>query len=339
MKKTKVLVTGGAGFIGRSVVEKLVETGKFDVALIDKTDPRRSPFPFPSVVKVFIGDLTNQQDVEKALQNIQIVVHLAADIGAMSYMDEYPADILQRNAMIDSIVYPAMVKAGVKTVLYSSSSMVFQQAKKMPYIEKDLHEIPTPANIYGFSKLLGEYFCRAYYQQYGLNYVIVRYHNVYGSGESSKFKVQSSELIVDKISGYIHVIPALIEKVLSGQYPVEILSNSKDSTRPFTYIDDAVEATVRLAEEAVIQNKQVLREDFNIGPKTATNIIDLAKLIWKIYGDGRPFQYILIPVESTTAIKREMDPSKIERVIGWKTRVGLEEGVRRLGKWMRENGR
>ena len=124
--------------------------------------------------------------------------------------------------------------------------MVFQHAPQFPYTEEDLTKINPPTNIYGASKLVGEYFCRAFNAQFGLPYVIVRYHNIYGPGESAK----------GEEPGDIHVIPALIEKVVSGHYPIELLGDP-EATRPFTYVDDAVKATFMIIESALKNDEKV----------------------------------------------------------------------------------
>jgi len=320
----KILVTGGSGYVGSRVTNVLVKRG-FDVAIADKVDPTVRKLKFPKEIEVRLGDLRDSTVASRAVFGIETIVHLAANIGPLTYMHEHQAEILQENTAIDAALYPAMVEAGVRTVIYSSSSMVFQRSTVYPYKESDLAKINPPTNVYGLSKLIGEYFCRSFHEQHGLNYVIMRYHNIYGPGEDSK----------GSTPGDIHVIPALVEKVLSGQYPLELLGNP-EATRPFTYVDDTVEATVRLVEEAVAGNPEVLNTDFNIGPREATKILDLAKLIWEILGGDRPFKYKVKATEAVTADQREMNPEKIERVIGWEPKMPLEEGIKIVADWIRE---
>jgi nucleoside-diphosphate-sugar epimerase len=339
----RILVTGGAGYVGSRVARVLDKKG-FAVRVIDRV--QNSDFRGQNLgIEEVVGDLRDKGLLLKVLKRVDLVVHLAANIGSMSYMDNYPADILADNASIDSVLYPALITAGVKKILYSSSSMVFQHPHDFPYQESDMSTIHLPTNVYGFSKLIGEYFCRAFHEQYGLEYVIVRYHNIYGPGEKSKISDLPAALPAGRqgsrhqikdanTSGFIHVLPALLEKVLSGQYPLELLGGIND-TRPFTYIDDAVDATVLLVEQLLQNNMKVINEDFNIGPKAATKILDLAELIWKLYGDSRPFEYVVRDVKTTTAKRREMDPRKIREAIGWEAAVSLEEGVKRTGEWMK----
>lgn len=323
-KRAKIFVTGGAGVVGRAVVAELVKNEQFHVVVFDKFHPKEKNLPFAKEATYIVGDIKNKKDLVGVLLGVDVVLHLAADIGALQYMEDLQADILTENASIDAVLYPALVDAEVKTLIYSSSSMVFQHAHVYPYKESDLATTPPPTNVYGFSKLLGEYFCRSFAKQYGLQYVIMRYHNIYGGEESVK----------GEGAGYLHVIPALIEKVKSGQYPIEILG-SPDDTRPFTHIDDAVSATVRLVEEVVSHNPQVINQDFNIGQSKANSIFEAATVIWQEFGDGREFQFVSKEVQSDTAKRREMTAAKITAVTGWEAQVSLEEGIKALAKQMK----
>lgn len=325
MKKNnfQILVTGGSGYVGSRVAKKLFDLG-YSVSIIDKVSPSQRRLSLPQGINVIVGDLRDRLVTQQVLKNIDLVVHLAANIGSLAYMNDHQAEILQENTAIDATLYPALIDANVKTIIYSSSSMVFQKSTIYPYREEDALRIHPPTNVYGMSKLIGEYFCRAYHEQYGLSYVIMRYHNIYGEGEDSK----------GSTPGDIHVIPALIEKVLKGQYPLEILGNP-DATRPFVYIDDAVEATIKLIEAVTQDSKRVINEDFNIGSDKAIKILDLAKLIWKISGDRRPFKYRLITTTAITADKREMYPTKIKKIVGWKPDISLEEGIKKVFQWLR----
>lgn len=318
-KKNSILVTGGAGYVGSRVAEQLTKKGH-NVRIIDKRKYKTS-----SKIEFVHGDIRDKQATNKALQNIDLVVHLAANIGPLTYMQNHQAEILEENSAIDSVLYPAMVENKIRKIVYSSSSMVFQHIEKQPYIEEDIDRINPPSNVYGFSKLIGEYFCKAFYEQYGINYVILRYHNIYGPGEDSK----------GSTPGDIHVIPALVEKVLSGQYPLEILGYPH-STRSFVYVDDAVEATVRLSEAALELNPQVINQDFNVGSSNAISILELAERIWKLLGDERPFKYKIVNSTANTAFRREMKGGKIKKAISWEPKMNLDEGIKVVAKWIKQ---
>jgi len=270
------------------------------------------------------GDLRDPSFTKSALADAHTILHLAANIGSLTYMHEHQAEILQENAAIDASVYPAALDADKPCIIYSGSSMAFQGSTVFPYREEDLSKAFIPTNVYGMSKLVGEYFSRAYFSQYQMPYVILRYHNIYGPGEDSK----------GATPGDIHVLPALIEKVLSGQYPLELLGG-EDATRSFTYVDDAVAATVAIVEKAVQRDREVINTDFNVGTSEVTRIVDAAKLVWELLGDGKPFQYLVKETKAITAVRREMIAEKIERATGWHTTVSLREGILKTAEWIR----
>lgn len=327
IKESKpILITGGCGYIGSRLALLLDKKGR-KVVVVDKATPEERGINFPESIEFRHGDLTNKAIALQAVKGVGTIIHLAANIGALTYMHKHQAEIIQENSAIDANIYPAAVKEKVERIIYSSSSMVFQHSSKFPYKEEDLPKINPPTNIYGMSKLVGEYFCRAFYEQFGLPYVILRYHNVYGPGESSKAEEP----------GEIHVIPALIEKVLRGQYPIELLGDP-EATRPFTFIDDAVEATLLITELALRNDKRVLNNDFNIGPGETLKIVDLAKIIWETLGDDRPFKYRVVETKAVTAKRREMSPQKIKEIIGWEPKTKLREGIIRTAEWIKARG-
>lgn len=319
----KVIVTGGTGYVGSRAVEALTKRG-VSVVAVDIVTPEKRGITFSSGIEFRQADLREPRQAAEALRDAQVVLHLAADIGSLTYMHDHQAEILTNNAAIDAAVYPALVKNNIPWVIYSSSSMVFQHPPKYPYTEEHVKEIRPPTNVYGFAKLAGEYFCQSYAQQYGLNFTVIRYHNIYGPGEDSK----------GATPGDIHVIPALLEKIFKGQYPLEILGDPQ-STRPFTFVDDAVEATVEIVLRACAEDSIVKNADFNIGNDRYYTILELAELMWKEYGDGRPFAYVSIETKANTALRREVDISKIRTHIGWEPKTSLEEGLKPTAEWIR----
>ncbi len=318
-----ILITGGTGYVGSRVAQKLATEG-YRVIVADKVKPEERGIVFHPLIEFRHGDLRIPENSQKAVKGVGLVLHLAANIGPLTYMHEHQAEIIQENSAIDAAFYPACVAEGVEAVIYSSSSMVFQHAPHYPYQEKDVVNILPPTNVYGFSKLNGEYFCYSYKEQYGLPYVIIRYHNIYGPGEDSK----------GSTPGDIHVIPALVEKTLKGQYPLELIGNP-EATRPFTYVDDAVDTTIKIIKLALKKDSRIINNDFNIGSKEVLKISDLAEKIWRIVGDNRPFQYVVKPTKAITAERREMDTSKIFSVNIWQPQVSLEEGIKKTAEWIR----
>lgn len=318
-----LLVTGGCGYVGRRVVTQLANQG-YKVVVVDKISPQERKIDFPKGVEFRKADLRVKEEAERALKGADYILHLAANIGSLAYMDKYKADIIQENCAIDSNVYPICVRYGVKGIVYSSSSMVFQHPPKFPYDEKDIAKINPPSNIYGFSKLIGEYCCKAYHSQYNLPYVIFRYHGIYGPGEAPKGTGPSD----------IHVIPALIDKIaIKKQYPVELVGDPK-SSRSFVYIDDAVDATIKIIDQVIKKNKKVINQEFNIADSNHITIEDLAKIVWNIAGHEKPFQYVHIPSTHNTALRREVDITKAKNDLGWSPTTPLKEGIKKTTEWI-----
>lgn len=320
-------ITGGCGYVGSRVALGLISRG-FQVVVVDKATPEERGVTFPSGVEYRRAELTNLEEAEAALHDAKVVFHFAANIGPVNYMWERQAEILWENTAIDSVVYPVLRASGCELVFYSSTSMVFQHAPHFPYTEADLRATPAPTNVYGFSKYVGEYFCRSFREQYKtLNYVILRYHNIYGPGEDSK----GSSL------GDIHVIPALLEKVFRGQYPLQLIG-SGEATRPFTYIDDAVDMTLCLFDEAIKGNSAVLNTDFNVASEGAVSIKQLGELIWSLYGDERPFAYHEEETDASrhTSFYREADTKKLQTIIRCDPKLTLEQGIMQTAQWVKE---
>jgi UDP-glucose 4-epimerase len=331
-KKNKTIcITGGAGYVGSRVALELAKRGHA-VVVIDIATPVERGIEFPKEIEFRKHDLRIPTEANAALRGADIVLHLAADIGSLTYMHDHQADIIANNSLIDAAAYPAMVANGVGCAIYSSSSGVFQHPPKFPYSEEDIGAIRPPSNVYFFSKLAGEYFASAFAVQHGLPFTILRYHNIYGPGEDTK----------GSTPGDIHVIPALLEKVLSGQYPLEFLGDP-DATRPFVFVDDAVEATVEIVVRAATGDESILYEDFNVGNGTHHSILELGEIIWKKFGDGRPFKYVVAHTDANTAHRREVNIEKIKRHIGWEPQISLEEGLAKTAEWIKrrksEHGR
>ena len=167
--------------------------------------------------------------------------------------------------------------------------------------------------------MVGEYYCRAYSEEYGVPYVICRPFNAYGPGERA-----------DNEPGIAHVIPDLIEKVLRGDYPLPIFG-SGDQTRCFTYRTDVAEGICLAGTTPAAEN-----EDFNIGVSTPVSIRDLAEKIWKYAGRSEPLKLEHLTPLDHDIQTRVPDTSKAERILGWRPQVDIDEGLQRTIAWLRE---
>lgn len=316
-KSDKIVVTGGCGFIGSEVVKNLTEKG-YEVQVVDNLSKPESSVK--EGYKFIKCDLTNKKATNDAFKGMGICINLAAKIGGIGYFHKYPATILSENNKIYSSTFEAAVNNGLKRMVYISSSMVFESATKFPSREGDVEKIPPPVSSYGFSKLIGEQYCKAFWDEYKLPFSICRPFNAYGVNEYPGEEV-----------GYAHVIPDLIKKILSGQYPLELLGDGKQ-VRCFTHVSDLAEGIT-----AVMESEKAINDNFNIADPNPITMLDLAKLLWGIIGVKKPFKVKNMPGFKFDIKKRIPDTKKIEKILKWKTKMPLEKGLVEVVEWIKKS--
>lgn len=316
-RSVKILVTGGAGFIGSEVVKQLLQKG-YSVKVAD--DLSKIEVKVPKGCKFVRVDLTDKKETLKVMSGMDYCIHLAAKIGGIGYFHKYPATILSENNKLYSSVFEAAVEKKIKRLVYVSSSMVFESTNKFPSRESDIKKIPPPISAYGFSKLTGEEYCEAFRDEYGLKYTICRPFNSYGINEAPGDEV-----------GYAHVIPDLIKKLLSGQYPLEMLGNGKQ-TRCFTHVSDIARGIIMAMESKKAEN-----EDFNIGTEEETKMLDLAELLFKLCDINKPFKVKLVPGFKYDIKRRVPSNSKARKILGWKPEKKLAEELPIIINWIKAN--
>lgn len=315
MKSLKFLVTGGCGFIGSEVVKHLLKKGCY-VRVVDNLSKPESKVK--SGYEFIKADLTDSVVANKVFSGIDICINLAAKIGGIGYFHQYPATILSENNKIYSATFESAAKNKIKRMVYISSSMVFESANKFPSKEKDLHKIPPPVTSYGFSKLCGEWYCRAFWDEYRLPYSICRPFNAYGVNEYPGEEI-----------GYAHVIPDLIKKIFNLQYPLELLGDGQQ-TRCFTHVSDLANGIITVA-----LSKKAVNKDFNIANLQEIKMIDLAQLLWKLCGQKRKFKVKYVSGFPYDIRRRVPDVSKIKKILGWQPKVKLEDGLKEVINWLK----
>ncbi len=311
-----IVVTGGLGFIGSAVVKQLTARGH-EVRVVDDLSKGQTPGA-GGRHEFLIADLRDPAAADQALDGSEICFHLAAKIGGIGYFHKYPATILHDNGLMLASVFNAARRYGTK-VVYVSSSMVFERADVFPTPEDAVSSSPPPVTHYGFSKLVGEYYCRAFNEEWSVPYVICRPFNAYGPGERAEHE-----------PGIAHVIPDLIEKVTRGDYPLAIFG-SGDQTRCFTYVSDVAEGICLAGTDPNAEN-----QDFNIGVNTPVSIRELAEKIWRYTGRTEPLKLEHLTPLNHDIQTRVPDTSKAERIFGWRPSVDIDEGLQRTIAWLRE---
>lgn len=316
MAKGLVVVTGGCGFIGSEVVRVLLQKD-YRVRVVDnRSKAGQTP---PVGVEFVEADLTDPRTARQAFEGSEYCIHLAAKIGGIGYFHKYPATILSENDRICSSVFEAAVAHRLRQMVYVSSSMVFESTDRFPSSEKDLATSPPPISAYGFSKLVGEWYCRAYWEEFRLPYTVLRPFNAFGINEAP-----------EEEPGVAHVIPDLVKKMLEGQDPLEILGDG-EQRRCFTHVRDIAEAF-----PLVLGNDRARNEDFNLGSERETSIKELARLLHRLIRPEQPFRLRSLPAYEFDVRRRVPEVTKARTVLGWHARISLEEGLPEVVEWLRE---
>src|SRR5262249_37928952 len=197
--------------------------------------------------------------------------------------------------------------------------MVLEEAELFPTAEEYLGRCPTPVSAYGFSKLTGEVYCRAAHDEHGLPFTIARPFNAYGPGE-----------LPDDEPGIAHAVPDLINKVLSGQRPLQIFG-SGEQTRTLTHIDDIAVGIIAAMSARAGEN-----QDFNISASEELSVAEIARIVWEACGED-PEAFELERVESFDVDVQRRWPSveKARELLGWEARIGVRDGIASTVQWLR----
>lgn len=305
----KCLVTGGAGFIGSNLVDRLLAEG-CHVRVLDNlsTGNQSNLDPVLSQIEWIEGDITDEAAVRKAMEGVDYVFHMAANRAVGRSVD----DPRQNNEVNISGTLQLLLAArdfGVKRFIFSSSSSIYGDTHKFPSQETDL---PQPESPYGASKVMGEYYCKIFSKLYGLDTVSLRYFNVFGERQNPESK-------------YSCVIPILVDAMVNGHSP-EIHWDGKQS-RDFAHVDNIVHANI-LAMRA----SQLNGEAFNITCHEELSILDILERLEKImskksapprFTEKRPGD-----VRRTLA-----DISKARNILGFEPVTYFDEGLSKTTAW------
>jgi len=305
----KILITGGAGSIGLVVASSLLDEGH-DVTIFDLAE-QIERVKIPNGIKVFKGSILDTVAIHHALQGNEYVVHLAARLGVKRTEVERLACLhININGMVN--ILETSVKEGVKKVLFSSSSEVYGEQAKMPITETSP---VNPISVYAVTKLVGEEYLRAYKKQYGLDYTIIRFFNVYGPAQVGQF-----------------VMKKFIAAAKQEQPPT--IYGEGDQIRCFCHVKDASAGVIK-----ALFSPQASEEVINIGNDLEqVSMLALAEKVISLSGkDLRPKKISF--AESDREVEREIFhriPSikKARSLLGYSPKISLDEGIDELLKNM-----
>jgi UDP-glucose 4-epimerase len=307
MRNRKVLVTGGAGFIGSNLVKYLAENGNSVTVLDNFMSGYRSNLEPYSSIKIIEGDVRDKTAVEKAMQGVEVVFHLAASVGNKRSI-ERPLIDAEINVLGTLQVLEAARKEGVRKIVTSSSAAIFGELKTIPIKEDHPLEPDTP---YGCTKLCEEKLCLTYAKLYSIEAVCLRYFNVYGPNQ--------------RIDAYGNAIPIFVFNMLRNE-PITIFGDG-EQTRDFVHVDDVVQANIRAADSIGVSGAFNIASGKSISIKNLIKIITRGNNTTKIgYGPIRPGD-----VRDSLA-----DLSSAQQIIGYKPTIDLETGIEEYIKWARK---
>ncbi len=293
---TKVLVVGGAGFIGSHLSQALVDQD-FDVHVLDNLSGGRRE-RVPSGATLHIADICNLAAIKPLFEKVDTVFHLAA-LPRVPYSIEYPIETNEANITGTLNVLLAARDAGVRRLIYSASSSAYGDQSTLPLTEGMKAE---PKHPYGVQKYVGEIYTRVFSEVYNLSTVSLRYFNVYGPGQSAD-------------GPYAAAIVKFIEQRLARE-PITVVGDGSQ-TRDFTHVSDVVRANILAMESPSVGKGEVI----NIGAGRNFSIAQIAGII------GGDIAYLPARPEAQHSLA---DISKAESLLGWKPQVSLEEGLAEL---------
>ena len=296
----KILVTGGAGFIGSNLVDRLIKDGH-EVSVIDNLSTGKRENLNPNAVFNEI-DICDFEKIKPVFQGVDYVFHLAA-LPRVPVSVEDPIGTSQTNIMGTVNVFKAGADNKVKRIIFASSSSVYGDQEKFPLAE-DMS--PRPISPYALQKLIGEQFGGLFTDLYEMPIISLRFFNIYGPRN-------------DPESDYSLVIAKFLKQNSQGR-PLTIFGDG-EQTRGFCYIDDLLEALVKtMASEKLKGGERI-----NIANKNSYSVNYLAKLI------SDKVEYL--PLRKGDVLHTKADISLAKELLGWEPKISFEEGVEKTKQW------
>jgi len=310
-----VLITGGASFIGSSILDRLIERGARVRAVDDLSSGRLDNIRghlAAGKIEFFQADLREPGVARAAVKGIDTIFHLAADHGGRGYVDLHQAGPAS-NFFLDGLIFAEALKAGVRKVVFASSGCVYpnflqSDTAKEIYLTEDLTKGPNDAdNMYGWAKLMAEFTLQAYVREHGLKAASCRYFTVYGPRGVEN-----------------HAVIAMIARAFVKQDPFEVWGDGSQ-IRNWTYIDDIADGTI-LAGEKIDDGAAV-----NLGTMERVRVIDAVNMVCEFAGYQPKIK--LRPDMPTGPLNRVADNSLGKKLMNWEPKVAFRDGLKRTMDW------
>ena len=307
----KVLVTGGAGFIGSHVVDRLIEEGH-QVVIVDNlaTGKRKNVNRAASLYKT---DISSGWRLERVFRNERpnIVLHLAAQVSVRRSVDD-PMFDAQVNVLGTMNLLHQAVRYGCRKVVFSSSGgAIYGEQETFPAGES---HVTNPLSPYGISKLCGEHYLSYFQRVSGIPVVSLRYANVYGPRQDP--------------DGEAGVVAIFIQKMLNNEQPM--INGNGRQTRDFVFVEDVAEANLAAM-------KQEAHGVYNVGTGTETSVNELFRMLAGLTGSN--VKEVHGPAKVGEQIRSVVDPSRIKQELGWDVRVDLAAGLKQTVEYFQGKGR
>ncbi|TAL81029.1 MAG: SDR family oxidoreductase [Bacteroidetes bacterium] len=322
LRNSRVLVTGGAGFIGSNLIESLLDTGNQVVCLDNfSTGKRKNLVSFINHphFKLIEGDIRNIEDCNRSVNNIDIVFHEAA-LGSVPRSIKDPVTTTDVNIGGFVKMLFASKEAGVKRFIYAASSSTYGDHTDLPKVED---EIGSPLSPYAITKYVDELFADNFAKTYGIDGIGLRYFNVFGRRQ-------------DPDGAYAAVIPKFVKMLIKHEIP--LINGDGSKSRDFTYIDNVIQVN-HLA--AVVSNREALNQVYNIAHGESTTLNQLYKIIRDLAGK---YDKAILDIEPLYGPDRAGDIhhslasiEKAKRLLGYSPVLNVEKGLEEAVEWFRNN--
>ena len=309
-KDKRILITGGAGFIGSEVVSQLIKKNAIVTVLDNFSSGKKQYLPKKKNLKIIKGDITDEKVVSRAVKDQEFVIHLAA-LPFIPDSFHYPANFFNVNANGSvNLLWKSIQSKTVTRFIHISTSEVYGTAQHTPMDENH----PTvPHSTYAVSKLAGDRVAFTLHKENGFPIVIIRPFNSYGPQYTQPY-----------------IIPEIMNQLLIGKK--ELTLGNIDATRDFTYVSDTADAIIRS-----LDSKKAIGEIINVGSGNEISIRDLAFKISKIAKKKIKIIYDKSRERPFDVNRLICDNKKALRLLGWKPKINMDQGLKKLFQWATKN--